>query len=130
LFRRACNPWATDKGRYQEFIQDFVGATKPDLIVHLAEWESCTEPACRFNVHTFAGETGTFALHHEGLINGRHWWIGTVPQAADFFQFTFNNTNGWEGSPGSFDRTYRRGSHHNEVFALGRADTVVRTTRP
>ncbi len=36
LVSSGCNPWATDKGRYQEFIQDFLGATKLDLTVHLA----------------------------------------------------------------------------------------------
>jgi hypothetical protein len=55
----------------------------------LAEWESCAEP-CRFNLHTFAGEIRTFALQYESSTSGRHWWVGTVPQASDSFQFAFN----------------------------------------
>ena len=63
-------------------------------------------------------------------MNGRHWWVGQIPAAPDTFSFTFNNTNGWESGPGQSDRAYDRSSHGNEIFALGRTDTAVHTTRP
>lgn len=126
-----CTPWnPADRGQYQSFIADFVGSGQP-LIVHLREWEPCLQnQGCQYNLHAFGGLSGDFALSYEGPFNGSHWWEGQIPNAPNSFGFTFNNTNGWEGGPGQFDRQYDRSSHGNEIFTVGRGNTQVHTTRP
>ncbi len=99
--------------------------------MHLSEWESCAaDQGCTHNVLGFGGFSGEFALNHEGFVNGRHWWVGQIPAAPDGFGFRFDKTHGREGVPGQFDRVYDQTAHGNEIFALGRTDIVVRTTRP
>jgi hypothetical protein len=130
LVETGCNPWQTDKDDYADFIDDFV-VDGEALTVHLAEWEYCpTDQGCLYNMHAFDGLSGNFALGYEGLFNGRHWWIGQIPTAPDSFGFTFHNTNGWEGGPGQFDRLYDRKAQGNEIYAIGRGDTKVYTSRP
>jgi hypothetical protein len=130
LVQTGCNPWQTDKNDYAAFIDDYVVTGQP-LMVHLAEWQFCpTDQGCTYNVYAFNGLLGTFVLSYEGVFHGRHWWVGQIPMAPDTFGFTFNNTNGWEGGPGQFDRTYNRSAHGNEIFAFGRGDTTVYTVRP
>ena len=130
LVETDCNPWQTDRNDYANFISTYV-VTGPPVTVHLAEWEFCpADQGCTYNVHAFGGLSGEFTLGYEAFLNGRHWWVGQIPAAPDTFSFTFNNTNGWEGGPGQSDRAYDRSSHGNEIFALGRTDTVVHTTRP
>ena len=126
-----CVPWnAVDKDRYQQFIQNQV-STEPDVIVHLAEWETCLEDqGCQYKVHTFAGIAGDFTLSYETFANGRHWWVGTIPNAPDTFTLTAHNPNSWEGNPGQFDRSYNRSTHGNEIYLLGRTDATIYTDRP
>ena len=128
-----CVAWNSgDKTRYQSFIKDYAQNNGTGtVIVHLAEWQFCPEnQGCNYSIHTWDGMSGNFALSYEGLINGKHWWKGKIPNATDSFKFTFNNSNGWEGNIGQFDRTYSRSSHGNEIFALGRSNTAVYTSRP
>jgi hypothetical protein len=66
---------------------------------------------CTYQVHAFDGLSGQFPLTYGGQINGRHWWSGNISNAPDALSFTFNNTNGWEGEVGEFDRDYRRSDH-------------------
>ncbi len=132
LVETGCNPWQTDRDHYAGFIATFAaGGGGQPLTVHLAEWQFCpANQGCTYQVHAFGGLAGTFPLAYEGFISGRHWWVGQIPSAPDTFGFTFNNTFGWEGGPGQFDRAYSRPAHGGEIFALGRIDTSVHTTRP
>jgi hypothetical protein len=130
LVEGGCNPWQTDKNDYASFIDDFVGSGLP-LTVHVAEWQYCpTDQGCTYNLYAFDGLTGDFELTYEGFLNGRHWWSGVIPTAPDTFDFTFNNTYGWEGGPAQFDRAYDRATHGDEIYAIGRADSTVYTSRP
>jgi hypothetical protein len=126
-----CVPWnALDRDRYEAFVQAHV-STHPDIIVHLAEWETCLESqGCQYKVNTFDGKEGDFSLHYETFANGRHWWVGTIPNAPDTFTLTTHNSNSWEGDLGQFDRDYNRSLHSNEIYLLGRVDTTIYTTRP
>lgn len=101
------------------------------VTVHLREWEPCLEiEGCRYQAHTFGGLSGDFALSHDQELNGAHWWKGQIPNAPSSFRFTFNNSKGWEGGPGEFDRQYDRNNHGNVIYVIGRGDTQVRSSRP
>jgi len=129
LTSAGCNPWQVDKDQYQAFIRDYVGGT--GLTIHLSEWQPClVNQGCLYNFYAWNGLNGNFPLYYEGYYNNRHWWKGTVNNAPDTFNFTLNNTYSWEGGPGQFDRTYNRAAHGNDIYAIGRGNQNVYTTRP
>ena len=98
--------------------------------MHVAEWQFRPRAqGCRYAIQTWNGINGSFPMTYEGNFNGRHW-VGTVAGAPDQLSFTFNNNFSWEGGPGQFDRTYARSTQGNEIFAIGRQNTTVYSSRP